>query len=79
MAQRGNTIHIPEGFYTRATLAKAVGVSPDTIKRWRQEGFLDYHEMPAGKVTVYLFGQDALKQARTLASGGGRLVDRSAA
>lgn len=79
MAQRGNTIHIPEGFYTRATLAKAVGVSPDTINRWRQEGFLDYHKMPAGKVTVYLFGQDALKQARTLASGGGRLVDRSAA
>ena len=74
--RRGNTIHIPPGTYTAAGLAKLVGISKDTIERWRKMGLLPYTTQQAGQITVYIFGTEAVTKARLLAGKTGNLSDR---
>ena len=66
---RGNTIRIPDGCYTNTTLAKAVGVSKDTVVRWRTLGFLPFTTQQAGALDVYIYGPEALAIAKSLATG----------
>lgn len=73
---RGNTIHIPAGTYSGSILAKLVGVSKDTIVRWRGLGYLPYEMIPAGKLNVYAYKTEALDIARTLKKGSGTLSHR---
>lgn len=77
--RRGNTIRIPSGYMTGSTLAAEVGVSADTIKRWRSGGLLPYTPMDAGRLTVYLFDAYSLQIAQQLAQGKeSRLSERVA-
>lgn len=66
MDKRGNNIKPPPGKYHAAGLAKVVGVSPDTVRRWRELGRIPYSVQDAGRLTVYVFGKDALIAARKL-------------
>jgi hypothetical protein len=61
---RGNTIRVPKGKYTVAMLARKSGASPDTIRRWRARGYLPFEIQDNGELEVYLFGADALAEAR---------------
>lgn len=76
--RRGNTIRIPDGYMTARQVADKVRRSKDTVDRWRAGGFLPYTVMNAGKVTVYLFDDEALEIARRLARGKEyRITDRA--
>jgi hypothetical protein len=74
--RRGNTIRIPAGKLTGRILAEAVGVSPDTVIRWRKANLLPYSTEQHGSLIVYLFGHDAIATALALKKGNGKLTDR---
>jgi predicted site-specific integrase-resolvase len=74
--RRGNTIHIPEGTVTTATLAQKVGISKDTIERWRNLGLLPYRTHAAGQLSIYIYDADAVDVALALAKGTGKLSGR---
>lgn len=75
----GNTIsrQIPKGMLTRSQLAREVGVSIDTIKRWRQLNVLPATcTLQTGKVTVYLYDRVAVEKAKLLKRKTGPLSQR---
>lgn len=58
---------VPEGFYTRDTVAKRIGRSRDTIGRWMREGkFTPRYQMKVGKLTIYLYDEDDIKTLKGL-------------
>lgn len=75
-ARRGNTIAYPAGSYSTKTLAAKVGVSEDTIKRWRDAGLLPYTTRKAGRLDIYVYRRAALEAALALKAGTGPLADR---
>jgi DNA-binding XRE family transcriptional regulator len=66
MSTRGNTIRIPRGMMTTAKLAQTVGVSADTIRRWKRDGLLPFTVQDSGQLTVALYGPDAVRVARSI-------------
>lgn len=74
--RRGNNIAYPPGTYSTATLAERVGVSKDTIVRWRHEGLLPFTMRNAGRLKVYVYRRDAVEAAMALKEGTGPLADR---
>ena len=80
MERRGNTIKIPDGYYTTKKLAAMVGKSEYTLRNWREAGHLPADEvMKAGKLTIYLYGPPGVKRAKELAQYGGKLPNGSLA
>lgn len=63
---RGNTIRVPDGKITTKTLAEKVGVSIDTIKRWRDAGLLPYEVQDNGSLTVSLYDDEAVEIAKKI-------------
>lgn len=59
----GNTIgaNAPEHCYTRTTAAQKIKRSPDTLKRWQQQGIcVPSTYMNAGKLKVWLYTEEDL-------------------
>ena len=66
----GNSIgtKIPEHTYTRISAAKKVKRSPDTLRRWHQQGIcIPSKRMKAGKLTVYLYTEEDIVAMKQLA------------
>lgn len=58
------------GYYTAAEVARIIGRSPDTMKRWRKEGSVVPSESTqVGTLTVHLYTDDDVQLARAFAAG----------
>lgn len=65
---RGFMSNLPEGTYTRTQVARLIGKSRDTIRRWHKDGRLvPSREEPFGTRHVYLYTEDDLIHAHRLA------------
>lgn len=53
---------VPDGYYTRDQVAKKIGRSRDTLRRWMKSGkFVPRYTMTVGKLKIWLFDDDDVK------------------
>lgn len=70
MKDTGNSIGAiaPDRTYTRSRAAYLVNRSPDTLKRWHRLGLcVPSSSMQAGKLRVWLYTDDDIKQLKDFA------------
>jgi DNA-binding transcriptional MerR regulator len=69
MIGNGIGIKAPEGMHVRTDAARLIGRSPDTLKRWHQQGIAIPSEcMQAGKLRVWLYTAEDIEHLKEIAA-----------